>query len=137
MTKIALITGASRGLGRAGALALAGKGVDVIGTYHSNAKEADATAAAIAKLGRKAVMLQLDAGDTLLLFTDGITEAFDVEQRLFGAARLHAALSAVPAGAGAEAYIEGVVGTVRQFAEGAQQSDDITCLALQYRGRHG
>jgi NAD(P)-dependent dehydrogenase (short-subunit alcohol dehydrogenase family) len=60
--KIALVTGASRGLGRSMALALARKGVDVIGTYHSNKAEADATAAAIAELGGKAVFLALDAG---------------------------------------------------------------------------
>ena len=61
--KIALITGASRGLGRNTAIALARKGVDVIGTYHSNRAEADATASEIAKLGRKAVMLLLDTGN--------------------------------------------------------------------------
>lgn len=61
--KIALVTGASRGLGRAMAIALAGKGVDVVGTYHSNRAEADATAAAIAALGRQATMVQLDTGD--------------------------------------------------------------------------
>jgi NAD(P)-dependent dehydrogenase (short-subunit alcohol dehydrogenase family) len=61
-TKIALVTGASRGLGRNTALSLARKGVDVIGTYHSNKVEADATIAAIEKLGRKAVMFQLDTG---------------------------------------------------------------------------
>lgn len=60
--KIALITGASRGLGRSMALALAGKGVDVIGTYHSNEAEAAATAEAVAGLGGKAVMLRLDTG---------------------------------------------------------------------------
>jgi NAD(P)-dependent dehydrogenase (short-subunit alcohol dehydrogenase family) len=60
--KIALITGASRGLGRNMALALAAKGVDIVGTYHSNRAEADATAAAIQALGRKATMLQLDTG---------------------------------------------------------------------------
>lgn len=59
-TKIALITGASRGLGRSMAIALARKGVDVVGTYHSNKAEADATAKAIEALGRKAVMFQLD-----------------------------------------------------------------------------
>jgi NAD(P)-dependent dehydrogenase (short-subunit alcohol dehydrogenase family) len=61
--RIALVTGASRGLGRNTAIALARKGVDVIGTYHSNRAEADATAAAIAALGRKAAMFQLDTGD--------------------------------------------------------------------------
>ncbi|MBB2205637.1 SDR family NAD(P)-dependent oxidoreductase [Gluconacetobacter takamatsuzukensis] len=62
-TKIALITGASRGLGRSMAIALARKGVDVIGTYHSNKEEADATAASIEALGRRAVMLRLDTGE--------------------------------------------------------------------------
>ena len=61
-TKIALITGASRGLGRNTAIALARKGVDVVGTYYSNKAEADATVAAIQALGRKAVMFQLDTG---------------------------------------------------------------------------
>jgi len=61
--KIALVTGASRGLGRNTALALAKRGIDVIGTYHSNKKEADETAAAINALGRKAVMFQLDTGN--------------------------------------------------------------------------
>lgn len=60
--KIAIVTGASRGLGRNTAIALARNGVDVIGTFHSNRKEADETAAAIAALGRKAVMFQLDTG---------------------------------------------------------------------------
>lgn len=62
--KIAIITGASRGLGRASAIALAAKGTAIIGTYHSNKTEADATAAAIAAAGSKAFMLQLDTSDT-------------------------------------------------------------------------
>ena len=61
--KIAVVTGASRGLGRNIAIALARKGVDVIGTYHSNKAEADATQAAIEALGRKAAMFRLDAGE--------------------------------------------------------------------------
>ncbi len=63
--KIALVTGASRGLGRNMAVALARKGVDVIGTYHSNAAEAEATSAAIAALGRKALMFRLDTSATV------------------------------------------------------------------------
>jgi NAD(P)-dependent dehydrogenase (short-subunit alcohol dehydrogenase family) len=58
--KIALITGGSRGLGRNTAESLAGKGVDCVITYHSQADEARATVAAIQAQGRKAVALQLD-----------------------------------------------------------------------------
>jgi NAD(P)-dependent dehydrogenase (short-subunit alcohol dehydrogenase family) len=61
-SQIALVTGGSRGLGRSTALALARKGVDVVFTYHSARAEADAVAAEIAALGRKAAALQLDAG---------------------------------------------------------------------------
>jgi NAD(P)-dependent dehydrogenase (short-subunit alcohol dehydrogenase family) len=60
--KIALVTGASRGLGRNMAIALARKGVDVIGTFHNNKAEADAGAAEIEALGRKAATFQLDTG---------------------------------------------------------------------------
>jgi NAD(P)-dependent dehydrogenase (short-subunit alcohol dehydrogenase family) len=60
--KIALVTGASRGLGRNTAIALARRGIDVIGTYHSNKAEADAAVAEIAALGRKALMFRLDTG---------------------------------------------------------------------------
>lgn len=62
MSKITLITGASRGLGRNAAIAIARKGGDVIVTYHTNKAEADAVVAEIAALGRKAVALQLDVG---------------------------------------------------------------------------
>ena len=61
-TKIAIITGGSRGLGRNTAIALARTGVDVILTYNSNRAEADSAVAEISALGRKAAALQLDAG---------------------------------------------------------------------------
>ena len=61
--KIAIVTGGSRGLGRNTVLSLAGRGVDAIFTYHSNRAEADAVAGLVAETGRRAVALQLDAGD--------------------------------------------------------------------------
>ena len=63
MTKIALVTGSSRGLGKSTALHLAKKGVDVIVTYHRNAEEAKNVVAEIEQLGAKAVALQLDTAD--------------------------------------------------------------------------
>lgn len=59
-TPIALITGGSRGLGRAAALELARQGTDVLITYHSRRDEADKVVAQIEQSGRKAVALQLD-----------------------------------------------------------------------------
>lgn len=61
--KIALITGASRGLGRNAALHLARAGTDVVLTYHSNRTEAEAAVAEVEALGRKAAALQLDTGE--------------------------------------------------------------------------
>ncbi|WP_322880569.1 SDR family NAD(P)-dependent oxidoreductase [Pandoraea sputorum] len=62
--KIALITGGSRGLGRASALAAAQHGIDVILTYRSQRAEADAVVAEIVKLGAKAVALPLDVSES-------------------------------------------------------------------------
>lgn len=65
-TKIALVTGGSRGLGRNMAIALAKKGIDVVITYHSNETEAQKVIAEIQKLGQKATAFQLDTSNTAL-----------------------------------------------------------------------
>lgn len=61
-TRIALITGASRGLGLSMAMHLARQGVDIVLTYQREAAQAQAAVAAIQALGRKACALQLDVG---------------------------------------------------------------------------
>lgn len=63
MTKIALVTGGSRGLGRNTALSIARRGGDVILTYRNGAADAEAAATEIRATGRKAAVLQLDTGD--------------------------------------------------------------------------
>lgn len=76
-TKIALITGASRGLGRNTAISLARKGVDLIITYHSNRAEAASCVSEIEALGRKAIALRADTSDV---------SSFDALVREIGAA---------------------------------------------------
>ncbi|MGQ0619263.1 MAG: SDR family NAD(P)-dependent oxidoreductase [Panacagrimonas sp.] len=63
MTKIAIVTGASRGLGRNAALSIARKGGDVVLTYQSRSADAESAVAEIKAMGRKAVAFQLDAGN--------------------------------------------------------------------------
>ncbi|WP_294241401.1 SDR family oxidoreductase [uncultured Chryseobacterium sp.] len=59
-TKIALVTGGSRGLGKNSAIKIAQKGLDVIITYKSNKEEAEKVVAEIRTLGRKAIAYPLD-----------------------------------------------------------------------------
>jgi sigma-B regulation protein RsbU (phosphoserine phosphatase) len=71
--------------------------------------------------------VELAAGDTLVLYTDGITEAENVDGEEFGASRLldtlgsHSHLPAVP-------LLQAVVGAVQQFSGGSEQQDDITLV---------
>lgn len=73
-SKIALITGAGRGLGRSMALHLAEAGVDVVGTFRSNRDEAEAVAREVEARGRRAAMLPLDVGrsGTFAAFADAL-----------------------------------------------------------------
>jgi glucose 1-dehydrogenase len=61
--KVALVTGASRGIGRAIALELAAGGADVVINYRSHPDEAQAVADAVAQLGRRALLWQADVAD--------------------------------------------------------------------------
>jgi NAD(P)-dependent dehydrogenase (short-subunit alcohol dehydrogenase family) len=62
MTKITLVTGASRGLGRNTALSIARHGGDVVLTYQSRGEDAQAAVAEIQAMGRKAIAFRLELG---------------------------------------------------------------------------
>ena len=63
MSTISIVTGGSRGLGRSTALSIARHGGDVILTYRNGAEQAEAVAAEIEAMGRRAAALQLNVGD--------------------------------------------------------------------------
>lgn len=72
-SKIALVTGGSRGLGKDMALQLAKKGLDVIITYHSKKEEAQEVVLGIEAMGKKAIALQLDVSEYITF--DGFVES--------------------------------------------------------------
>ena len=73
-------------------------------------------------------------GDMLFLYTDGVTEAEDPAQDLFGTKRLEQAILEVR-GQTAQQAVDHVVARVVAFAKGAPQSDDITCVAVVCNAR--
>ena len=78
----------------------------------------------------EAESLELQPGETLVLFTDGVSEAFDPRQELFGEERLLAHLAEEPGGDAKETTL-GVLAAVRRHAAGAKQSDDITVVSVR------
>jgi sigma-B regulation protein RsbU (phosphoserine phosphatase) len=77
--------------------------------------------------------MKLSPGDTLVLFSDGVTEAMDPDDNLYGGPRLRDALADLQ-----EASLDHVQTTVltsiEAFTRGAAQADDITLLLVRYRG---
>ena len=74
--------------------------------------------------------LQLDHGDTLVMYTDGVTEAGDSTDRLFGTDRLNNILSGV-ADKSSQEIVEAVKAGIADFVGDAEQNDDITLLVLK------
>jgi serine phosphatase RsbU (regulator of sigma subunit) len=75
----------------------------------------------------------LTPGDTLLLYTDGISEAMDRDGREFTEARLVNSMSESHRQS-VEVVVSTVIDAVRNFVGDAPQSDDITCLVVRYKG---
>ena len=89
----------------------------------------------------KELTLQLEKGDILYLYTDGVTEAMDKDEEQYGEDRLQKLLSFgenYPAPSEengiTEPVCDAVIADVRKFTDGAEQSDDITMLCVRYLG---
>ena len=77
--------------------------------------------------------IQMTPGAKLFLYTDGVPEATDDQNRLFGTERMIAALNEDP-GAAPEDILHNVRRAVDDFVQKAEQFDDLTMLCLEYRG---
>ena len=80
--------------------------------------------------------LVLGPGETLLLYTDGVTEALDPAEQFFSERRLESILTQINF-ASAREQIEHLTREITLFAAGAEQADDITTLALRFLGPAG
>jgi phosphoserine phosphatase RsbU/P len=76
--------------------------------------------------------LALRPGEALFLYTDGITEAMNAGNDLYGEVRMDARLAAMPAGTSAADILRDIEADVAAFSGDQEQSDDITMLALRY-----
>lgn len=77
--------------------------------------------------------VRLAPGETLLLFTDGVTEANDADGAEFGTERLRASINGSASGHPTE-LLQTCVDAVAAFRNGAARNDDLTMLALKYTG---
>lgn len=83
----------------------------------------------------KLQQIQLEPGDILFLYTDGVTEATDPNKELYGEDRLIKALQNVDSNMDMEYLTCDVIGDVGRFVYPAEQFDDITMVALKYKGK--
>ncbi len=81
-----------------------------------------------------AVRMTLQPGDLLVLISDGVTEAQDPPENLYGRERILAYLNTLePAKGSAESLCQGLYKDVKRFSADAVQSDDITIMAIGFR----
>ena len=79
-------------------------------------------------------VVTLSPGDTLITFSDGVSEAMDAQGTEFGDERILECLHASPNDIEPRELVEKVMAGVREFTVGEPQSDDITLLVVRYRG---
>ena len=80
--------------------------------------------------------LQLEKGTKLFVYTDGVPEATDAQNRMFGSRRMLEALNEKP-DATPQEVLESIHRAVDVFLDGAEQFDDMTMLCLEYHGTAG
>ena len=79
--------------------------------------------------------VDMEPGARLVLFSDGVTEAFNDSDEAFGDDRLLDTTRALPLEQGPDQDVNDIVNAVDEFAGDAPQFDDITCVVLVYKGK--
>jgi len=79
-------------------------------------------------------VVTMSPGDTLIIFSDGVSEATNAEGTEFGDERLLECVQACGSNIEPRGLVEQVLASVREFTVGEPQSDDITVLVVRYRG---
>jgi sigma-B regulation protein RsbU (phosphoserine phosphatase) len=77
--------------------------------------------------------ITMKPGDTMVLYSDGVTEAHNVAGEEFGEARLVQVMERYTRGS-ADVVLEQIIDAVKEFARGAEQYDDVTALVVKYTG---
>jgi len=94
----------------------------------------DLMVAARPKIKYKDYELQMEPGDAIFVYTDGVPEANNASGEMYGMKRLENALNRT-AGLSPEGILRAVHADVDAFVDGANQFDDLTMLCLEYRGK--
>ena len=81
--------------------------------------------------------MQLEVGDKVFQYTDGVTEATDLQKQLYGMERLEKVLNEKCKEASPEQTLEFVKADIDAFVGEADQFDDITMLCLEYNKKMG
>ncbi|MDP6579925.1 MAG: SpoIIE family protein phosphatase [Vicinamibacterales bacterium] len=79
-------------------------------------------------------VVTLSPGDTVITFSDGVSEALNAEGAGFGVDRIVECVDALPSDLEPSQLVQELLAAVRKFTVGEQQSDDITVLIARYRG---
>ena len=78
--------------------------------------------------------IQLKKGDSIFVYTDGVAEATNSKNELFGTERTVEALNSIPSEASQKEVLSSVRASVDAFVKEAPQFDDLTMLGLKYYG---
>ncbi len=87
----------------------------------------------VADMEYEQMQVALESGDVLLLYTDGIVEAMNSKEQLFGQERLRSSLAAATE-LSAQGVLDSILRDLRRFTEGEEQSDDITAVVIKAEG---